>query len=576
MCGILVLSGTGSPFTHRQLASLRARGPDAIGFWSDNGVNVAQTRLAVVGVGDRGVGPFENERHVLSFNGEIYNFHQLRDRLRHAGVDLGGANDGEVLLHAWTHWGRAILTQLEGFWAFSVFEKESRTLTLVRDQLGVKPLYYTVGNGLVAAASMIRTLVEVLPKASDLDYEALSEYAAYQFTFGDKTFLSSIRKVLPGHIVDINIATGHVTDAVYEDIFATPDKMVNPGQDWIRSTRDLLQNCVLRSTLSDAALTTLCSGGIDSSLITRIVEPELAYHCNFSDPDCNETFFARQAVEGIGTRLFVVNASESFDLVTKLRGIVEDFDELTVGSVVLPLEDLLSQVTRRFKVVLLGTGGDELFGGYIRYQLAMGECLQDSYRGAFESMAKVKTVADRFHLTHRKGNTQHFRFFDRGVEDTFGKAFEACAVGIDDLGAMLAFDRRYFLPALLNIDDKMAGRHSLEGRPSFLHQEFVRHVNKAAPSGLVKSGQELKWALRSVASPLLPRSITERHDKMGFTTPIGDFVRASAPEIREQLWNSPFAELYDLTKVNPRGESKFGRDTFGLLMMDLWLNRYAV
>jgi asparagine synthase (glutamine-hydrolysing) len=421
---------------------------------------------------------------------------------------------------------------------------------------------------------MIRTILENVDEARELDYAAMSEYCRYQFTFGDKTFLKHVRKVLPGHLVEVNLDTGELRSVQYEDILAASGdrRPINPA--WIEETRSLMQECVLESTISDTSFTTFCSGGIDSSLITRITQPEIAYHCNFADPECNETFFAQQVVEGQSQRLFVVNASEEFNLVEKLADIVDDFDELTIGSVILPLDDLLAQVKRRYKVILTGTGGDELFAGYVRYQLVLGECYQDSYRGLHERMRAVEGTSRRFEMTHSKGDPRFYQFYDPAVEQTFHDAFSDCQRDSTDLEAMLRFDRRYFLGGLLNIDDKMCGRHSLESRPSFLHQRFMRHVNSADTSMLLRNG-ELKPVLRDIGKGLLPKSVLHRTDKMGFTTPVGTFVNKSSGLIREQITNSRFRDFYDLRKMNLTAESKFSREVFGLLMLDLWLNRYA-
>ncbi len=575
MCGLLLTSGLERPFSHVDLASLRSRGPDAIGYWSHQGVNVAQTRLAIVGLDERSNQPVENESHVLAYNGEVYNFEEIRGRLAAEGLLLPGANDAVTLLHAWSRWGRAILADLCGFWAFAVYDKRAQTLTLVRDQLGVKPLYYWVEGQRLCVASTIRAIKEVTRLSPELDYQALAEYATYQFTFGDKTFLKGIRKVLPGHAVEIHVPTGRVRPECYEDIFAPVGESVTEvGDDWVAEARTLLVDSVLRSTTGDVPFSTLCSGGIDSSLLTTIARPEIAYHGNYSDPDCNETFFARRVVEGTSTRLFVVNAAESFDLVARLSSIVEDFDDLTVGAVVLPLDDLFGQIKRRHKVVLSGTGGDELFGGYVRYQLAMGDCFQDSYREMYERMSTTRTVFDRFELSHRKGDAGYYRFDVGEAAAEFRKAYYACDVG-DGVGTMLGFDRRYFLPALLNIDDRIAGRHSLEVRPSMLSQPFVRMVAQLDPRTLIGE-VELKSLLRRIAEPLLPSAVVHRSDKMGFTTPIGTFVHESADRVREQLTTSPFRDLYDLTSLNFATQGKFSRQVFGLLMLDLWLNRYAV
>ncbi len=456
------------------------------------------------------------------------------------------------------------------------YEKASHKLTLVRDQLGIKPLYYYASKECTVVASLTSTIQEVLGDAPELDYLAMSEYVRYQFTFGDKTFFKPIKKVLPGHLIEIDLNREEETKVIcYEDIFApctTPYRSLSP--EWIAETRVLFRQCVIDSTISDTSFTTFCSGGLDSSFITLLAKPEIAYHCNYSDPECNETFFAQQVVEDTPIRLFTVNATESVDLVAKLGDIVKDFDEMTIGSVILPMDDILSHVKRRYKVILTGTGGDELFAGYVRYKLVMGQCLQDSYKDLFAKMRKLKTTAERFEMTHHKGTAGFYAFYDPASEKNFYEAFEQCHAHSSPLQAMLRFDRRYFLAGLLNIDDKMSGRHSVEGRPSFLHQKMVRHVQGLDPEHLL-GGEELKSVLRSIAEGVLPKSVIHRTDKMGFTTPIGTFVNRSSHRIREHIMDSPFRHLYNLSKMKFTADNKFSREVFGLLMLDLWLNHYA-
>ena len=575
MCGILVLSGSNRPFHHELLRHLRRRGPDAIGFWADTAVQIGHARLAVIGLDERGTQPLESPTHVLAYNGEIFNFNKIAERLRADGVMLRASNDAEVLLHAWAHWGPAVLHELEGFWAFAIYDKLRRRLFLVRDQFGVKPLYYWWSKNTLCVASLIGTILDAVPDAPVLDYEAISEYVRYQFTFGDKTFVKQIRKVPPGHVVEVDVDGGPPRISKYEDIFAPSGSREVVTEEWIARTRDLVVESVLASTIGDTPFTTFCSGGLDSSLITRIARPEIAYHGNYSDPECNETFFAQQAVHDTPIRLFVVNAQETFNLVSRLEEIIEDFDELTIGSVVLPLDDLLGQVKRRYKVILTGTGGDELFAGYARYQLALGECYQESYRALYQRMHKLTSVADRFEYTHRKGDPTLYRFYQPDVEKTFAGAYEACRGTDDELEAMLRFDRRHFLEGLLNIDDKLAGRHSLESRPSLLHQRLVRHLQTVSVGGFLRNGA-LKPVLREIAAGIVPRSLILRKDKMGFTTPIGTFVNRASHLIRERIMASRFRDHYDLRRLNFTAETKFSREVFGLLMLDLWLNRYGV
>jgi asparagine synthase (glutamine-hydrolysing) len=572
MCGILVTHGVDAPFSHRTVRSLRKRGPDQLGWWTDGPLRMAATRLAILGLHDGAAGPLENDTHVLAYNGEIYNYDALRRRL--ADDRLKHANDAQVLLAAWSRWGEAVLGDLEGFWAFAVYDKQARTLTLVRDQFGIKPLYWWRDGGRVVAASLLRTVAEVAPIDRALDHTALSEYVRYQFTFGDRTFFRDVKRVEPGQVITVALATGDVAARRYDDLTRGADRGVPVTDAWVAEARQVLEESVLASTLSDTSFTTFCSGGVDSSLITRIARPEVAYHANYSDPDCNETFFAQQVVAGTGVRLLTVNAREEFDLVAALDDILEDFDDPTIGSVILPLDDLLAQVKRRYKVILTGTGGDELLAGYVRYQLVQGECYQDSYRALFAQLQGIADEAERFELCHTKGEVGLYRFYDDAVRGTFLDAYRAGRDGASPLEAMLRFDRRYFLAGLLNIDDKMGGRHSLESRPSLLHQRFVRKVLEADATQFLSNG-DLKPVLRRIAAPHLPKPVAHRTDKMGFTTPVGTFVNRAADRIREQVLDSPFRELYDLARLDLTARTKYSREGFGLAVLDLWLNKYA-
>ena len=575
MCGIVLTTPSTRSFSHKTLSSLSRRGPDGFGFWADDDIQLGHTRLAIIGLNERGREPIESENFVISFNGEIYNYKDFQPRLKALGYPVDGANDSETLLYCWEEWGLPILKEMTGFWAFSIYDKKRKKVTLVRDQFGIKPLYYYAGEEGFAAASLMRTIIELMQESPELDYLAMSEYVRYQFTFGDKTFIKQVRKVLPGHAVTVDLNTFKREDRVFDAIWHSPSEERIPiTSEWINETRERMVDWITQSTESDTPITSIISGGIDSSLITRIIKPDIAYHAYFSDPDCNELNWAELALQGTSTDLVPIPATESFDLVSRLDSILEDFDELSIGSVILPLEDLLARVTERFKVVMVGTGGDELFGGYSRYQLALGECHQESYRKLFERMQQIEGEAERFEFTHTKGNTAAYAFYQKQAKESFYEAYEQGRNGQSTLEAMLTFDRTYFLRGLLNIDDKMCGRHSLEGRPSFLHQGFVRHVLSAKQEDLMPSSQ-LKPVLRDLGRTIIPDQIVNREDKMGFTTPIGTFQDNSSDAIQEQLRNSKFHSLYNLDKINFKSDSKYSREVFGLLALDLWLNKYA-
>lgn len=554
MCGILITVGGNRAFAHRDLNPLRRRGPDGVGFWTDGIVSMAQTRLSVLGLDERSQPPLANDRYVLVFNGEVYNFLDIARRL-----NVVATNDTQVLLDAWTKIGPSVLPMLEGFWAFAVYDREKREVTLVRDQFGIKPLYYAMQHGALVASSVLQPLLDCLPEKPSLNYRAMSEWAKYQLSLGCSTFHRGVVKLLPGHTVTYDVYARTLREREpYERIWDIRGD-VQPDEYWVDSTRDLLRQCVDAAATSDTPITSTCSGGLDSSLVTRILAPEHAYHANFTNPKMNETQWAKAVVEGTETKLMVVNAREDFDLVERVEKIVEDFDELTVGSVILPLEDLFEQVARRYKVILLGTGGDELFGGYVRYQMALGETPQESYKDAFGKL-KGGTAWQRFEQTHVKGDPSLYTFYQEP-----GFPWEAST-----MENMLRFDREHFLGGLLSIDDKMAGRHGLEGRPPLLHQRFVRRVLELDPKV-----HRNKVVLRQIARGILPDSVINRTDKNGFTVPIGTFVNANASKIRESLSSSPYRDLYSLRRLSFTVDNEYDRRIFGLVELDAWLRRYG-
>lgn len=517
MCGWLIAVGLG-PISHETLGPLRRRGPDGIGFWTDGRVTIAHARLAIVGVDAAGTEPLSRGRFVIAWNGEAYNY----DRRCHTDA----------------HWLLEGPREVEGFGALAVYDRVSGAIRLERDALGVKPLYFWADGERFAASSMIQPLLD-LGCPRDLDMTAIGQYARYQLTWGGRTFFRHIRKVEPGERLTRE-ADGTWGIELRDDVWHQTDDKV-PDERWIEETRELLVRCVHEATVGDVPFTTTCSGGLDSSAVTAILRPGRAYHANFSDPDCNETRYAKL----VGVPLMVTNARqhEGQGLIDALRSLVEDFDELGVGSVILPLDDLFAQVKRRYKVVVTGTGGDELFAGYARYALAHGR----------EVPGYEKHQGD----WHEKGGAGWYRFEtpQRPPSDP------------------LDFDRRVFLPALLNIEDKIGGRHGIEARPALLHQKLVRRIMTLDQDKLVQD--ELKWLGKILMRGIIPDAIVDRADKKGFPTPIGKMVNSASSAIRDQIMTSRFRKMYDLGKVRFTAQGPWSRETFGLLLLDLWLNRYA-
>lgn len=559
MCGFVVVVGSlvERPISHRALGRLRRRGPDGIGFWASREAVLAHARLAVINPSDEGLQPVEHAGWVGVFNGEVYNWLSLRRPEERS--------DAAVILRMFAEGGADALRCASGFWALAAISPDG-VAHLVRDQLGVRPLYYAHGRDWLVASSTLRALVPLLPEKPGLDYRAMSEWALYQMPLSDRTFFENVRRLEPGHHLTFS-RDGAVSSRCYEDVWAPGS--TEPDETWVRDAQEKLVAAVTEATSSDVGLTTTCSGGLDSSVVTRIVGPALAYHANYSGSQYNETGWARAVVAGTRTRLYTVNATEpeSLDLCARVDDLVQDQDDITVGSVILPLSELFDAISRRYKVVLLGTGGDELFGGYVRLDIARGRLGdQPAYRAVFDRLAGVPDPVERYDLLHRKGNARIFRFFD--AEHASGAFREALAEEHP-----LQFERRHFLRALLTIDDRIGGRYGIEGRPALLHQTFVRHVAALDPEAILAGG--LKSVARKVFAPFLPPAVLDRSDKKGFPTPIGEIVNANAARIRERISTSPHRHLYDLAQVHWTTEDAYDRQLFGLLQLDAWLESFS-
>src|SRR5919198_1296285 len=379
MCGIagfVESSATASPLDRdaqqlliqRMCDVIRHRGPDDQGMFVADGVALGMRRLSIIDL-STGHQPIHNEDRTIwvVFNGEIYNFCELRDKLTAAGHSFYTASDTEVIVHAYEEWGTAAIGGLRGVFGLAIWDDRSRTLLMARDRIGIKPLHYATVNGRLYFGSEIKSLLEAPDLPRDLDVKALDHYLSFLYTPRDGSIFTHVRKLPPGHLATWR--EGDVSVEQYWQLPAQEDYRGSEG-DAIADLRSVLADAVKSHLVSDVPLGAFLSGGIDSSTVVGLMAQASSgrvktFSIGFDVPEFDELEPARRVARHFGTdhHEFVVKP----DAIGILDRLVSHFDEPFADSSAIPTWYVSEMARRHVTVVLSGDGGDELFGGYDRY-----------------------------------------------------------------------------------------------------------------------------------------------------------------------------------------------------------------
>jgi asparagine synthase (glutamine-hydrolysing) len=373
MCGIAgAVSWRGDAPTlderavHAMADSMRLRGPDGEGIWRDAHAILAHRRLSVIDL-DGGAQPMTWGALVLTFNGEIYNFKELRARLEALGHTFRTKSDSEVILHAYRQWGSACVEELNGMFAFALWDGDEQKLLLARDRFGKKPLYYRVAGGNIVFASTLTALLEhpTVPRA--IDDAALAEYLGLEYVVAPRTILAGVRKLQAGHVL---VATARGVETTrYWQLHVAGTRHVSE-EDAVAELDDRLAQSVKRRLVADVPLGVFLSGGIDSSLVTAFAARERAqirtFSVRFTDRSFDESAHAREVAQHLGTSHHeeVLDIAEAAKIVSTLGDVLDE----PIGDASIVPTTMLSRFVRRHVTVALGgDGGDELFAGYPTY-----------------------------------------------------------------------------------------------------------------------------------------------------------------------------------------------------------------
>lgn len=543
MCGICGVRAAGQPtdedrrIVERMSGALAHRGPDGAGACVSGTAVFGHRRLAVIDV-EGGQQPLFNEDSSVAvvFNGEIYNYRELRATLIAGGHRFRTNADTEVLVHGYEQWGEAMLDRLRGMFAFALSDERTGRLLLVRDRLGVKSLYwYRAPGGRLVFASEIKALFADLSVPRALNHARLAEYLAFRSVSGEATLFDGIRELEPGTVVRV-AADGELTSRRF---WSAESDATQEAGDRISEGRNLLQDAVRSRMVSDVPLGTITSGGLDSSLISAIAaeltpEPIDTFCVGFDDARYDERPHARAVASAIGSRHHEVVAGPS-DILRELPRLTWAHDEPVTHPNSIPMHLVFRYAKEEAGVTVLlsGEGADEVFGGYDWYRTAMRR-------------ERLRGLA-RFHRLLRAAPLRRLRTLGRVLGPdylTSANAFSEPGAEVRSLwpdavpgadrsllwphsrtGAdgLFIYDQRTYLPPLLQRQDRMSMAAGLEARVPFLDHALVEWAN-SLPAAVKLSGGEPKQLLKGVGAKWLPESITHR-EKVGFAMPLGAWLR---------------------------------------------------
>lgn len=525
------------------------RGPDSKGIYAGDEAVLGFRRLNIIDLSAGGNQPMCNEDRscVLVFNGEIYNYAELRQELKGKGHRFAGHADSEVIIHGYEEYGIEIITRLRGMFAFAIWDEKRQSLLMARDFFGIKPLYYTkhTQDGSLLFGSEIKSFMAHPAFKKELNKDALKPYLTFQYSVLDETFFKGVYKLKPGHFM--LYSQGQCQIKPYAEVkFDIVEETLDSYRKHIQQS---MRESVKAHQVSDVKVGSFLSGGVDSSYLTALLMPDETFSIGFESHQnrFNETDLAQELSEQLQIRNYkeMLSAEECFK---KLPDIQYHMDEPHANPSCVPLYFLARLASRHVTVVLSGEGADELFGGYDWYEstplmkkysrlpfkvrrmtsrfakglpggrlssflIRGGQTVEESFIG----QAKVWEEADALEVLqdeYKRGPSVH------SITGPYYREVE----GRDDLTKKQYLDLKLWLPGdILLKADKMSMAHSIELRVPFLDRA-VMDLASHLPSDLKVKNGETKRALRSAAKDILPEAWAKRR-KVGFPVPIRHWLR---------------------------------------------------
>ncbi len=619
MCGIVLVIKEGASIDANSLLSatntMRHRGPDASGTCSQNfdgfNIGLGHRRLSILDLSSKGQQPMIFENLSIVYNGEVYNFKEIRDELRGKGYQFESDTDTEVILKAYHCWRSKALERFRGMFAFCIFDSKSKTVFCARDRLGIKPLYYYVTDKFAVFASEMKAITFFRMKLH-LDYEALDQYFAYGCTMGDKTIYKEVKKLEPANFAEISLG-GHgalsMRRAKYWNLECSPDTSKSE-EEWCELLEHTLSEAVNLRLISDVPLGAFLSGGVDSSAVVAFMStlsnsPVKTFSIGFKEEKYNELEFAKAVSQKYATEHHeLIVEKESVEHM--MPRIVQIYDEPFADSSALPTYYVSKFASEHVKVVLSGDGGDELFAGYdsyskfsrirnmslpsparflfsLLYRVTPGSLLgrrtlyylgqNPNHLGAFYSIlnqverTRLYTPETRQSIGNLHAEGRKTIMLDKYLKSGFVEGLELLDVN------------SYLVDDILTKVDRASMAHSIEARVPLLDHKFVELCFRIPSELKLKKGKRKLIFKKMLQNKDMPSSVI-LHKKQGFALPIStwfkgslkDYLAEKLSDKRKSIYSYlDYKEVDSMLKNHFVGGADLSNKIWELLVFDEWL-----
>ncbi len=605
MCGFVGFTGRlaqGESVLKNMMDAIIHRGPDSAGTHVDEDISLGFRRLSIIDL-DSGTQPMYNETGdiVIVFNGEIYNYQELREELIKKGHIFKNNADTEVLIHGYEEFGEDMLNHLRGMFAFVIWDSKNKKLFGARDFFGIKPFYYAVVEGQLVFASEIKSILEYTPYKKEMNTEALENYLTFQYSVLPETFFKGIFKLMPSH--SITFENGKVEIKRYWEPKFEPDENIGLNE-LVDKIDDAMQDSIKKHKISDVEVGSFLSSGVDSSYVAACFKGDKTFTVGFDYEKYNEIDYAKALSEKIEIDNYskLISTDEYWDILPTVQ---YHMDEPLADPSAVALYFVSQTAAKHVKVSLSGEGADEFFGGYNIYREpfslrpltrlprplrkflgALASAIPFKVKGKNYLIRGSKDVEERFignaFLFNEKERNKLLRNPEVKYDHTaLTKPFYDKVKDMDDTTKMQYIDIHFWLIGdILLKADKMSMAHSLEVRVPFLDKE-VFEIARHVPLKYKVTKENTKYAMRRAAHRYLPDMVAEKK-KLGFPVPVRIWLKEDKYyNIVKEAFSSEAAgryfktdEIIRLLDDHRTGKNDNSRKIWAIYMFLVWYKKY--